>query len=853
MKRQSSRTAYLFSGLMLLGMLCFWTRPVKAEGSKDLIESSASTDYRPYLNDRNDSTDTGILRSTIFRVYAAQGETINLGSSANGLGPDGNIEYTAPDGSSGTCPTNNGDEGVIESRAEEMNGPNGVDGETNGYNPCVITVQAGQAGVWQIDFNSPDIGSGQSPNEITVGTEWETANPQENNDSYITAWDITVADSNDNSVEGRVFTNYFPLSLGAFGNGVSLGATSYVLTKEGYEYSINLNGMEPFGFIFLANTKGFIDSNGDSLYQSIDSTPNPSQINDLDDFNQTHRLFFNPPDSSLKTFLTIPSSPVPPPTPSNFQFEGEEGTSGQAGTNPLKGNFSFESPRESSYIITLDLNQDGTFGNEGDPQANDEIGKLDDRVLVGTASAGLNTVTWDGLDGKGDPVPASNQPYDARIQLTAGEVHFPFIDVEENDNGLIIIRRNDPIGFTGFPDDILYYDDSPLLPATSGVTPPNPIRSLTGIESDPNGAHEFSGGGSDGWGDQRGIDSWSYYPSSAVELTAEIIIKEADLSIEKTHTPEPAFPGQPITFTLTVTNGGPSDITGATVTDSFPSQLSNIEWSCEIVTGTGTCVDEDGTGDINATLDLENGAVAEYTIKATINSGVSSSFDNTATVQRPDDVNDPDTSNNSDTDTVTFSGDPNIVLVKRITAINGTTQTQEGNDLSVFNDDPNDNRDDYASWPTPKDIYLAGGFNGGEVEPGDEIEYTIYFLSSGGQGARNVTICDLVPENQTYILDSFNAEGGSLGVGIAALIQENPLSNPPVPTDYLTNINGDDQGAFLPAGITPPSDCNLNAGDNTNGLVVVDVVQNSDALPPADNPGNPSESYGFIRFRVEID
>ena len=44
-----------------------------------------------------------------------------------------------------------------------------------------------------------------------------------------------------------------------------------------------------------------------------------------------------------------------------------------------------------------------------------------------------------------------------------------------------------------------------------------------------------------------------------------------DLAIDKTGSPNPATPGQRLTYTLTVTNAGPSGATGVKVVDTLPS------------------------------------------------------------------------------------------------------------------------------------------------------------------------------------------------------------------------------------------------------------------------------------------
>jgi uncharacterized repeat protein (TIGR01451 family) len=50
----------------------------------------------------------------------------------------------------------------------------------------------------------------------------------------------------------------------------------------------------------------------------------------------------------------------------------------------------------------------------------------------------------------------------------------------------------------------------------------------------------------------------------------------ADLSMEKTANPDPAFVGDPITYTLTVTNNGPDPSSGGTVTDTLPANVTYL-------------------------------------------------------------------------------------------------------------------------------------------------------------------------------------------------------------------------------------------------------------------------------------
>ncbi|HAG85274.1 MAG TPA: hypothetical protein DCL61_30050 [Cyanobacteria bacterium UBA12227] len=217
-------------------------------------------------------------------------------------------------------------------------------------------------------------------------------------------------------------------------------------------------------------------------------------------------------------------------------------------------------------------------------------------------------------------------------------------------------------------------------------------------------------------------------------------------------------------------------------------------------------------------------------------------------------VGDDDDTGNGDAERLSFIGsntipiasNPNLLLVKRITAINGVPFNQ-------FVDDPNTTNDNNSKWPTPANTYLRGVIDGGVVQPGDELEYTIYFLSNGDGNATNVSICDLVPENTTFIPTAFNRStptdgslpGADLGIGLAL----NSTSLPTTPTLYLSNVADADRGEFFAAGQEPPVAC---SGTNSNGAVVITVVTKPNTLPRATASGTPTNSYGFIRFRARV-
>lgn len=646
------------STLLLLGGLASFCAPAAvAEGSQDLVSSGGD---RPYLEFRND-TNGGILRRTIVKVYAEQGETINLGSSAVGIG-SGVINYRDPNNQPGSC---NGD-GLIANRNQEVAGPG--DGSGNTFVPCKVTVGAGQTGIWEIDFVSPDPASGENPPAIGGNAAWT----QSATSGIVSAWDVTVrADNTDTGTkrEGRVYANYFAFNIG--NNQRSLSSAFSILTREGYQYALDLNGLDPYGFILFANRNGFFEqSTGDSIFRSLQLVgPNPGQLpagfglqnpNDPDTgIYITHKTFINRPDPSMPSSANSPTGstwllnpPLPPPVPTGLEFTGIEGTPGQAGTNPLGGTLSFNSPTQSAFSITIDLNNDGDYGTGND------------RTFLGRAVIGANTVFWDGLDGNQAPVPPSTIPYNVRVNLYGGEAHFPMIDAEQNPNGLILRRLNQPAGPTSVNEDPfnVYFDDRNrggdfTLCASGGTTTNAGVANpacyggasadrdpLTGINSS-GGAHEFT----NNFGDRRGIDTWVYYPSADVPLQGGIVIKEADLIVAKDVDLDIANPGDPLEYTITVTNDGPSDETGIGFQDVVPASLTNVSWTCSITEGNGSCGDASGSGNnINTSLNLDDQAEATYTVNGIISTSASGRITNSATVVRNNDITDPDLSNNTD-------------------------------------------------------------------------------------------------------------------------------------------------------------------------------------------------------------
>jgi uncharacterized repeat protein (TIGR01451 family) len=161
--------------------------------------------------------------------------------------------------------------------------------------------------------------------------------------------------------------------------------------------------------------------------------------------------------------------------------------------------------------------------------------------------------------------------------------------------------------------------------------------------------------------------------SSSVSATdTDTLTPQADLSISKTNGQNTVIPGSTISYTITVSNPGPSDANEAVVSDTFPAAFNGVTWSCS-GSGGATCPGG-GSGNINHPVNLPAGRSVTFTATATVNPAATGSLVNTATVTPPGGVTDPGLNPNSDTDSDTLTPQADLAISKT----NGQTQTVPG-------------------------------------------------------------------------------------------------------------------------------------------------------------------------------
>ena len=142
-----------------------------------------------------------------------------------------------------------------------------------------------------------------------------------------------------------------------------------------------------------------------------------------------------------------------------------------------------------------------------------------------------------------------------------------------------------------------------------------------------------------------------------------IVAPVADLSITKTDGVTSASSGTSITYTIVVSNAGPSNVVDARVEDSIPATLSGVTWTCVADAG-ADCDAASGTGSIDELVDLDSGTTVTYTVTATVAAVNGTHHEHGDRRQSPAGTTDPDTANDSATDTTAVDPVGNLSITK---------------------------------------------------------------------------------------------------------------------------------------------------------------------------------------------
>ncbi len=264
------------------------------------------------------------------------------------------------------------------------------------------------------------------------------------------------------------------------------------------------------------------------------------------------------------------------------------------------------------------------------------------------------------------------------------------------------------------------------------------------------------------------------------------VTQSADLSIVKIDSADPVIPGQAFTYTLTVTNIGPSDASTVQVLDTVPAQftVTNVtspSGACGQVGNAVTCT--------RPTL----AAAASWVITVSVTANLAApagTYTNTATVSAA--TPDPVAGNDSASQDTSIIPSADLSIVKTGSA------------------DP--------------------------ISPGDVLDYTIVVTNNGPSDADNLTVSDSIPAPGSFGVTAMVASAGScvrvnndvtctvasLASGATWTITISVLLDPLTPGGLYTNTADVSSTTF------DPNAANDTDSESTTVLPAADMVITKD-------------------------
>ena len=190
--------------------------------------------------------------------------------------------------------------------------------------------------------------------------------------------------------------------------------------------------------------------------------------------------------------------------------------------------------------------------------------------------------------------------------------------------------------------------------------------------------------------------------TSGYSIQTTTVPAQADLVLTKTDSPDPVVAGQDVTYTLTVTNNGPSDAAGVVVTDTLPAGLTAIATA-------GDCAEPSPAVPTCTLSAIASGATKQYTLTAHVGSGVTGSITNTAAVAATTMLINTGDDSVSQTTMVNAEADLSLVKTDSQDPVSGNAFSYT---LQVTNLGPSDAASVIATDPLPAGLAFAGSADG---------------------------------------------------------------------------------------------------------------------------------------------
>ena len=307
----------------------------------------------------------------------------------------------------------------------------------------------------------------------------------------------------------------------------------------------------------------------------------------------------------------------------------------------------------------------------------------------------------------------------------------------------------------------------------------------------------------------------------------DTVTAAADLSITKSGSADPVLAGEDLTYTLVVTNDGPSDATGVRVTDPIPAGTSFVSADNGGTEAAGTVIWNLG--------DLADGASATVHVTVHVDEGRTADLSNTASVSG--DQNDPDAGGDSATETTTVdeSSDLSITKTAAASAFVGSDLTYT---IVVTNDGPST-----ATGVQVTDVLPAGGTYGIATstqgtcgESGGTVTCDIGSLVDGGSATVTLivttTIAGSVDNTATATSDASDPDGSDDSDSASTDVTAAPTS-----ADLGLVKTASPDPAFVGENLTYTIEVTNAGPDTAQDVVVTDPLDAGVSFVSADQGG----------------
>ncbi|MBI3177211.1 MAG: DUF11 domain-containing protein, partial [Chloroflexi bacterium] len=299
-------------------------------------------------------------------------------------------------------------------------------------------------------------------------------------------------------------------------------------------------------------------------------------------------------------------------------------------------------------------------------------------------------------------------------------------------------------------------------------------------------------------------------PANDSATATTTVNAQADLSMIKTDSPDPVIAGNNLTYTLAVTNNGPSNAANVSVSDTLPAGVTLVSatgsgWSCS---GTTAITCTRASGSVGALPAIS------VTVSVPSNTAQGTVLNNSATVSSA--TTDPNPGNETGNASTTVNTSADLIASK--TSSVGTVRAGEQFNyiITVLNNGPSDAQNVQITDTLPPEVFFQAAFPSTGTCP-----------TTPAVGTSGTVICNFgtVPNGGfVSVTLQVSVDSGFTGSSVTNSVTATSNTGDPSSADNTSNVNTTVTQVVDIAVSVVDNPPNVNAGQNVT--YTLDVVNN---------------------------